>query len=114
MPLSVRGRAWVLCVGLSAAAPAAAEPPVLCDARALGEPVRREFEAGLAALKAEARQAVEPLRRALALEPRAAVVRMGLGSALAKTGQPEAAAREYAADHPEEISEAIAAQEREE
>jgi len=40
---------------------------------------------------------VPPLRRALVLEPGAAVVRMVLGSALAKTGQPEAAAQEYAA-----------------
>jgi predicted Zn-dependent protease len=87
-------------VGLGAVAPAGAEPPTPpspCEARALGPEALREYEAGLAALKRDAREAVSPLRRALALEPGAAVVRMVLGSALAKTGQREAAAQEYAA-----------------
>lgn len=99
MPPSVRGWAWALCVGLGAAASARAEPPEppLCDARALGEEARRDFEAGLAALKRDAHEAVPPLRRALEREPRAAVVRMALGSALAKVGRSEAAASEYAA-----------------
>lgn len=99
MPPSVGGWARALCVGLCAAAPARAEPPEppLCDARALGEEARRDFEAGLAALKRDAREAVPPLRRALEREPRAAVVRMALGSALAKVGRSEAAAGEYAA-----------------
>lgn len=100
MPPSARVWAWALCVGLGAAASAGAEPPATpspCDARALGEAALREYEAGVAALKRDAREAVAPLRRALELEPGAAVVRMVLGSALAKAGQPEAAAPEYAA-----------------
>lgn len=98
MPPSARG--WALCVGLSAAAPVGAQPPTPpspCDARALGAEALGPYEAGVAALKRDAREAVTPLRRALELEPGAAVVRMVLGSALAKTGQLEAAAQEYAA-----------------
>jgi predicted Zn-dependent protease len=100
MPPSARGWAWALCVGLGAAAPVGAEPPAPpspCEVRALGAEALRQYEAGVAALKRDAREAVPPLRRALVLEPGAAVVRMVLGSALAKTGQPEAAAQEYAA-----------------
>lgn len=100
MSPSARLWAWALCVGLGAAASAGAEPPAPpspCDARVLGEAALREYEAGVAALKRDAREAVAPLRRALELEPGAAVVRMVLGSALAKAGQPEAAAPEYAA-----------------
>lgn len=98
MPPSARVWAWALCVGLGGAAPVGAEPPPSpCEVRALGPEALREYGAGVAALKRNAREAVAPLRRALVREPEAAVVRMVLGSALAKTGQPEAAAREYAA-----------------
>ncbi len=98
-PLSAHRWTWVLSLCVASAAWAAGgEPLALCDARTLGAEAQREYESGVAALKREeARQAVPPLRRALVLEPRAAVARMVLGSALAKTGQTEAAAQEYAA-----------------
>ncbi len=88
----------VLSLWVAGAAWAGGEPPALCDARTLGAEAQREVEHGMAALKREeAHQAVPPLRRALVLEPRAAVARMVLGSALARTGQMQAAAQEYAA-----------------
>ncbi|XXF78342.1 tetratricopeptide repeat protein [Myxococcaceae bacterium GXIMD 01537] len=99
MPPSLPRRAvWagVLSMGLCAAAPARAEEPVLCDARALGPEAQRAYESGVSALRLHADEALPALRRVLELEPRAAVARMVLGSALAKTGQTDAAAREYA------------------
>lgn len=96
-PSEGAARALVLSMGLCAAVPAWAEGSALCDVGALPEPAQREFEAGVTALKRDAHEAVPPLRHALEVEPRAAVVRMVLGSALAKVGQTEAAAQEYAA-----------------